>query len=162
MKRAGNLTITTPSDREISLTRVFDAPRALVFRAWTEPEHLVRWLGPAGFTNTTQAIDIRPGGVWRFIMHGPDGTDYPNRIIFNEIVPPGRLVYTHDDDDRGAASAFQVTVTLEEQGARTLLTSRMVFPTAAAREHVVQKFHAIEGAHQTMDRLAAHLAQMAA
>ena len=150
------------ADREIVITRVFDAPRALVFRAWTEPEHLVRWLGPAGFSNTTLAIDIRPGGAWRFIMHGPDGTDYPNRIIFDEIVPPERLVYTHDDDGRGAASAFRVTVTLAEQGAQTLLTSRMVFPTAAAREHVVTKFHAIEGAHQNMDRLAAYLAQMAA
>ncbi len=150
------------ADREIVITRVFDAPRELVFRAWTEPEHLVHWLGPKGFTNTTLFIDVRPGGMWRFTMHGPDGTDYPNRIVFGEIVPPERLVYTHDDDDRGAASAFQVTVTLVEQGAQTLLTSRMVFPTAAALEHVVTKYHAIEGAHQNMDRLAAYLVQMAA
>ena len=151
------------ADREIVITRVFAAPRLLVFRAWTDPEHLPQWLGPKGFTNTTLSIDVRPGGMWRFIMHGPDGVDYPNRIVFNEIVPPECLVYTHDNDvDGEAANAFQVTVTLAEQGVQTVLTSRMLFPSAAARQQVVDEFHAIEGAHQTMDRLAAHLAQMAA
>jgi uncharacterized protein YndB with AHSA1/START domain len=149
--------------REIVITRVFDAPRALVFRAWTDPEHLPHWLGPKGFTNTTVSIDVRPGGMWRFIMHGPDGAAFPNRIVYDEIVPPERLVYTHDNDVDGVANnTFQVTVMFAEQGGQTTLTMRMLFPSAAARQRVVDEFHAIEGVHQTMDRLADYLAQMAA
>src|SRR5437879_5935817 len=79
--------------RSIVGTRVFDAPRALVFSAWTDPKHLAQWWGPNGFTTTTHAFDFRPGGVWRFVMHGPDGRDYQNRIIFDEIVPPEHIAY---------------------------------------------------------------------
>jgi uncharacterized protein YndB with AHSA1/START domain len=68
--------------RTIVTTRVFDAPRELVFEAWTNPKHLVQWWGPHGFTTTIRAIDARPGGVWRFVMHGPDGVDYENRIVY--------------------------------------------------------------------------------
>jgi len=76
------------SDREIVTTRVVDAPRELVFRAWTEPEHVGQWWGPNGFTSTIQEMDVRPGGVWRLVMHGPDGTDYPNESIYLEVVRP--------------------------------------------------------------------------
>src|SRR5579884_4127269 len=79
--------------------REFDAPRALVFSAWTDPKHLAQWWGPNGFTTTTSSFDMRPGGVWRFVMHGPDGRDYQNRITFEEIVPPERLVYRHGGGD---------------------------------------------------------------
>src|SRR2546430_11151240 len=89
-KRAGEATVT--SDREILLTRVFDAPRELVFKVWTDPEHVGRWWGPRGFTNTIHEMDVRPGGVWRFTMHGPDGVDYLNRIVFIEVARPERLV----------------------------------------------------------------------
>ena len=75
----------------IVTTRVFDAPRDLVWAAWTDPAHLAQWWGPDGFTTTTSAYDLRPGGTWRFMMHGPDGSDYPNRITFDEIVRPERL-----------------------------------------------------------------------
>jgi uncharacterized protein YndB with AHSA1/START domain len=81
--------------RSIVGTRVFDAPRELVFAAWTEPQHLSQWWGPDGFTTTTHAFEFRAGGVWRFVMHGPDGRDYENRITFDEIVPPERIVYHH-------------------------------------------------------------------
>ncbi len=77
--------------RTIVTTRVFDAPRDLVFEAWTNPKHLVQWWGPDGFTTTTRAIDVRPARVWRFVMHGPDGVDYENRIVYEEIVKPERL-----------------------------------------------------------------------
>ena len=80
-------------------TRVFDAPRELVFSVWTDPKHLAQWWGPNGFTTTTSAFDMRPGGVWRFVMHGPDGRDYQNRITFDEIVPPERIVYHHGGGD---------------------------------------------------------------
>src|SRR6266852_4602923 len=79
-------------DREIVITRLLDAPRELAFQAWTEPQHVAHWWGPNGFTNTIHEMDVRPGGVWRFIMHGPDGTDYKNEIVYVEVVKPERLV----------------------------------------------------------------------
>lgn len=85
--------------RSIVGTRVLAAPRALVFSAWTDPKHLAQWWGPNGFRTTTHAFDFRPGGVWRFVMHGPDGRDHQNRIIFDEIVRPERIVYRHSGDE---------------------------------------------------------------
>lgn len=84
-------------DREIVLTRTVRAPRALVFQAWTQPQRLARWWGPNGFTITTHRFEFHPGGVWQFIMHGPDGQDYANKIVYDEIALPERLVYTHGD-----------------------------------------------------------------
>jgi len=145
------------ADREIVITRVFDAPRNLVFDAWTDPRHVGSWWGPTGFTTTTHEIDVRPGGVWRFIMHGPDGTDYPNKILYREIVKPERLVYDHGD--QADPIHFHVTVTFEEQGNKTRLTMRSLFATAEVREMVVTKYHAIEGGNQTLDRFGEHLAK---
>jgi len=81
--------------RMIIATRVFNAPRELVFDAWTDQKHLAQWWGPDGFSTTTRSIDIRAGGVWRFVMHGPDGRDYENRITYVEVMKPKRLVYRH-------------------------------------------------------------------
>src|SRR5271155_740770 len=78
----------TPSDREIVLTRTFDAPRELVWKAWTEPQHIVHWWGANGFTDTMEAMDVRPGGAWKHMMHGPDGADYPNHCVYLEVVKP--------------------------------------------------------------------------
>jgi uncharacterized protein YndB with AHSA1/START domain len=141
--------------REIVTTRVFDAPWELVWKAWTDPNHVKEWWGPNGFTNTIHEMDVRPGGVWRFVMHGPDGTDYQNKIVFLEIVKPERIVYDHVSGPK-----FHVTVTFEEQGGRTKLTLRMLFATAAERDNVVEKFGAIEGAKQTLGRLADYLPGM--
>src|SRR3954449_1876611 len=102
------------ADREIVAVRVFDAPRELVWKLWTDPHHVAQWWGPNGFTNTIHEMDVRPGGVWRFIMHGPDGVDYPNRIVFIEVVEPERLVYSHGGDE-GDPVQFHVTVTFAEQ-----------------------------------------------
>ena len=77
------------TDREIATTRIFDAPRELVFQAWTDPARIARWWGPRGFTTSTYAMDVRPGGVWRFCMHGPDGVDYENQITYVEVEEPG-------------------------------------------------------------------------
>lgn len=86
--------------------REFDAPRELVFRAWTDPKHLAQWWGPNGFSTTTSAFDLRPGGVWRFVMHGPDGRDYENRVTFDEVVPPERLVYHRGGGDDVSRCCF--------------------------------------------------------
>ena len=150
---------TETADREIVLTRVLDAPRELVFRAWTEPEHLAHWWGPNGFTTTYHQVDVREGGVNRFTMHGPDGTDYPNRIVYREIVRPERIVYDHDDDVDDDANQFRVTVTFADEGGRTRATMRMRFRTVAARDFVIG-FGAVELGYQTLDKLAAHLATM--
>ena len=147
-------------DREIVITRVLDAPRELVFRAWTEPDHVVKWWGPQGFTTTTKEMDVRPGGVWRFVMHGPDGRDYKNKIVFSEVTKPERLVYAHADDGETEPVSFQVTVTMDDQGGKTKLTMRMVFPSVEERDRVVKEYGALEGAKQHVDRLAEHLTTM--
>ena len=105
-KKSGSVMDT--ADWEIVTTRVFDAPREWVFQAWTDPKQLEIWWGPDGFTNTTHQINVRPGGVWRFIMHGPDGVDYSNRIDFEEIVKPERIVYSHSGGGKDASVAFHV------------------------------------------------------
>ena len=140
--------------RSIVVTRVFDAPRNLVFDAWTDAKHVGNWWGPRGFTTTTHEMDVRPGGVWRLTMHGPDGVDYQNKITYLEVAKPERLVYDH-----GGAGA-RVTVTFEDQAGKTRLTMRMVFQSAKARDGVVKKHNAIEGANQTLDRFGEQLAKM--
>src|SRR5258707_15807312 len=97
------------SDREIVTTRVLAWPREFVFKAWTEPEHLARWWGPKGFTNTFYEFDPRPGGVWRFVMHGPNGADYQNKNFFVEIVRPERIVLDHVSEPR-----FRIVATFDE------------------------------------------------
>lgn len=148
---------TPAAQREIVLDRVFDAPRERVFQAWTEPDALAHWWGPEGFRTTTHEMEVRPGGTWRFTLHGPDGTDYPNRIVFRDVARPERLAYAHDDDGAGRHPGFDVTVTFDEDGGRTRLVMRMDYRTAEAREHAVQ-WGVQEGGRETLARLAAYLA----
>lgn len=157
---AGKPESTDTSDREILQTRLLNAPRELVWKAWTEIEHIQQWWGPDGFTTTTRTIDVRPGGSWIYTMHGPDGTDYPNRIDYTEVVKPERIVYAHGGGEENALADFDVTVTFEPEGEKTLLTMRMIFPTAEARNTVVRVYNAIEGGKQTLNHLEAHLAEM--
>lgn len=140
--------------RSIFTTRVFDAPRELVFDTWTEPKHISNWWGPRGFTTTTYEMDVRPGGKWVFDMHGPDGTDYPNEVVYLEVVRPERIVYTH-----GPVPIFDVTVIFEEENGKTRMTMRSVFATAEVRDQVAEEFGAVEGMHQTLDRLGEELAR---
>ena len=144
--------------RSIVTMRVVDAPRELVFDAITDPKHLVHWWGPNGFTITIRSIEVRPGGVWRFVMHGPDGVDYENRITYDAIVRPERLVYHHGGGDDVEPVHFHTTVTFEDLDGKTKLTMRMEFPSAEERNRVAEKYGAIEGAKQTLGRLADHLA----
>ena len=149
--------------RSIITTRVYDAPRELVWTAWTDPEHLAQWWGPDGFSTTTSAYDLRPGGVWRFVMHGPDGRDYQNRITFDEIVKPERITYHHGGGDDVEPVQFRTTVTFENlAGNRTQLTLHAVFPSAAARERVIKQYGADKGAVQTLSRLADYLGKLTA
>jgi len=98
-KNSGTLKVTTPSDREVAMTRVFDAPRHLVFKAWTTPEHMMRWWGPQGFTCLSCAIDLRVGGTWRLAMRSPAGVEDRQRGVFREIVEPERIVFTYAFED---------------------------------------------------------------
>jgi uncharacterized protein YndB with AHSA1/START domain len=140
------------ANREILLTRIINAPRERVFKAWIEPEQVKQWWGPNGFTNTIHEMDVKPGGEWRFIMHGPDGTDYNNKIIFKEIDEPNRLVYTHV-----SGPVFHTTVTFEDAGGKTKLTFHVVFESVEEFNYTVEKFGAIEGAKQTLNRLEEYL-----
>lgn len=149
----------TPAEREIVIRRTLNAPREAVFRAWTDPDQVVRWWGPNGFVTLTSEMDVRPGGVWRFVMQGPDGIDYPNRIVYREVAPPERLTYSQSDDAPAGAieDAFESTVNFEDRRGATELTLRMLFPTTAARETAVRQYGAIEGGRETLARLAEHL-----
>jgi uncharacterized protein YndB with AHSA1/START domain len=149
-----------PDSHALIGTRVFDAPRDLVWQAWSDPKHLAQWWGPNGFTTTTSAFDMRPGGVWRFVMHGPDGRDYQNRITFEEIVKPERIVYRHDGGGDVEPVQFKTTVTFEDLGGKTRLTMRGVFPSAAERERVIREYGADKGMIQTLSRLEQYLAAM--
>jgi uncharacterized protein YndB with AHSA1/START domain len=145
-------------EREIVLSKVVPAPRDLVFEAWTDPEHLPRWFGPAGFTCETQEIDIRVGGRWRFLFIGPDGTRYTNRMVFLKIEAPTRLEMEHGADKDDDPGRFRVIVTFDEQSnGKTVVTLRQLHPTKAQRDAGIS-FGAVEFGHQTLDKLAAHVA----
>lgn len=147
------------TDREIVTTRLLNAPRELVFDVWTSEQHVAHWWGPDGFTTTTERMDVRPGGIWRFVMHGPDGHDYQNNVLFIEVVRPERLVYRHSGEGETRDVEFHTTVTFEEERGRTRVTMRAVFPTAEARARVAAEYGAIEGAVQHLERLASYLDQ---
>jgi uncharacterized protein YndB with AHSA1/START domain len=148
--------------RSIIGSRVFDAARNLVFSAFTDPKHLAQWWGPDGFTTTIHAFDFRPGGVWRFVMHEPDGRDYQNRVTYDEIVPPERIVYRHGGGDDVEPVQFTQTLTFEDLGnGKTRLTWHGRFPTAEERAHVIKDYGADKGLAQTMARLAKYVAAIA-
>ena len=147
--------------RAIVGVRVLDVTRELVFAAWSDPKHLAQWWGPDGFTTTTHAFAFRNGGVWRFVMHGPDGRDYQNRITYDEIVPPERIVYHHGGGDDVEPVQFRTTVTFEDLGGRTRLTLRGVFPSAEERARVIKEYGADKGLVQTLARLDEYVAAMA-
>ncbi|MEY2877907.1 MAG: hypothetical protein RLZZ15_287 [Verrucomicrobiota bacterium] len=141
------------SDREILSTRLIAAPRAFVWRAWTEPEHLARWWGPKGFTNTFREFEPRPGGHWRFTMHGPDGTDYDNESVFVEVTAPACLVFDHFSNPK-----FRVTATFAEEAGGTRVGFLMHFESAAVCAAVRPICEPSN--EENFDRLTAELARM--
>lgn len=150
------------SEREIVISRTFDAPRELVWQAMTDPQHVIHWWGPRGFSTTIETMDVRPGGVWKQTLRGPDGANYPNKSVFKEVVKPERIVFSHGGGRAGGPGAsFVATWTFEiVEISKTKVTIRMVFPSAADRDFVVKEFGAIEGGKQTLERLSEHLPAM--
>ena len=149
-----NKTTSRVPDRELVITRLLNAPRELVWEVWTNPDHIKNWWGPVGFTNTIFKMEVRPGGEWEFIMHGPDGTDYKNKSIFSEVIKPEKLVFDHVSGPK-----FQATVTFTEQGNKTLLTWRMLFETSEQLNKVIKEFKADDGLKQNVDKLETYLAK---
>jgi uncharacterized protein YndB with AHSA1/START domain len=166
---ARNEPTTESAGPDFVITRVFDAPRGLVFRAWTDPRHLARWWGPHGFTNPVCELDARPGGAWRIVMRGPDGQEHPAKGVYREVVEPERLVLTidhselseewHDlvnparDKSKGKpALEALTTVTFEEHGGKTRLTIRLRFESPEVRG-LLEKLGMAEGWSQSLERL---------
>ena len=150
------------ADREIVISRVIDAPRELVFEAFTEVRHLSRWWGPEGFTTTTRAFEFRVGGEWDFVMHGPDGTDYQEWICWTEITPPERIELLHGES-RGDPNAFESVLTFTPEGTDgtvTRIEMRTVFPSKELHDEAVERYHAIEGGQQTLSNLAVYVAEI--
>jgi uncharacterized protein YndB with AHSA1/START domain len=162
MAAAKNNPAEKTADREIVITRDFNAPRELVWEAMTNPKHVVNWWGPRGFSTTIEKMDFRVGGEWKHIMRGPDGVNYPNHSVFTEIVTPERIVFQHGGKREGGPGvSFVSTWTFDlVEGNKTKVTIRMVFPTAAERDLVVKEFGAIEGGKQTLERLCEYLPKM--
>lgn len=156
-----NSPATKSAERELVITRIFDAPRELVFKAWTDPKHLAQWWGPKGFTNPVCELDVRPGGAILIHMTGPDGVVYPMKGVYREIVPPERLVFTDSafEDEQGNPQLEGLTtVTFVEHEGKTKLTVHAVVvkstPDVAAALEGME-----EGWNQSLDKLAEHLAQ---
>ena len=147
-------------DREIVRSRVFAAPRDLVFAAWTQAEHIARWFKPKNFTSTLYEFEAKVGGKWRFDYRGPDGHVYPNRIVFLEIKAPELLVFDHGSDVDDDPNKFRVTVTFDEQDdKKTVVTMRQLHPTKTQRD-VGVGFGAVEIGYGTLDNLALYLERL--
>jgi uncharacterized protein YndB with AHSA1/START domain len=147
--------LTGALDRRIVTTQIVEASPLEVFEVFTTPEHLGRWWGPDGFTTTTASMDFRPGGEWRFMMHGPDGTDYPNLITYEEIRPGELVSFLHSDGEEDGI-AFRGEVWFDAMMDATVVTLKAMFATTAERDENVEKNGAEEGGRQTLARLAAY------
>ena len=159
VKRTETLQVTTPSEREIAMTRVFNAPRKLVFEAWTNPLHVPQWmLGPEGWTMPVCEIDLRPGGTWHFVWRRSNGTEIGMRDMYREITPPERLVYT--ESWGGDWPETINTLTLSEKGGQTTITNTMLYPSKEARDAAL-KTGGKDGASRSFDRLEEYLRAIA-
>src|SRR3954451_990992 len=155
MKNTGTLKVTTPTDREIVLTRVFDAPKHLVFDAFSKPELLKRWFGPRGWSLVQCDVDLKVGGGFRFVMRGPDGRDMGMRGRYVEIAAPDRSVHMESFDDFPGES--QVTAVFVEDGGKTTMTATILYPSQEVRDAVI-KSGMEHGAAESYDKLAELLA----
>jgi uncharacterized protein YndB with AHSA1/START domain len=143
-------------NREATITRTFDAPRELVFKAWTDPQHVAQWWGPKYFSNTVCELDARPGGAIRIHMRGPDGTVYPMKGVFREVVPPERLVFTSstfENEEGNPQLEATHTVTFEDQGGKTKLTLHAVITKAGPGTEMALSGMEV-GWNQSFDKLA--------
>ncbi len=145
------------AERELRISRLLNAPVELVWKVWTDPEHIKNWWGPNGFTNTIATMEVKNGGDWKFIMHGPDGTDYRNHNRFLEVVQHQRIVYRHISNP-----VFTATITFEARGDKTMLDWHMLFDSREEFLAVVKAHKADEGLKQNGEKLELYLRQMAA
>jgi len=153
--------LSLPSDREIVGSRIMDAPPELVFKAYTDPELIPRWWGPRRYATTVNKMDLRPGGVWRFVHRAADGGEYAFNGVYREIVPPKRLVYTFNYEGAPGHEAVE-TVTFEEaEGGKTRMTDHLLFETREERDGMLNSGME-EGAAETIDRLAELLRELQA
>jgi len=143
---------SSTSNRELILSRTLNAPVELIWEVWTKPEHIVNWWGPNGFTNTISIMDVKTGGEWNLVMHGPDGTDYKNRSIFKEVIPYKKIVYEHISYPRIIA-----TIDFEEQNDQTKITWHMLFESAEQLIEVAKVHKVVEGQKQNMEKLEMYL-----
>ena len=153
------LSVTAQGDREIVMTRVFDAPRTLVFDAWTKPELFARWFGARGWTVPVCEIDLRPGGAFRYILRGPDGSEVVMRGVYREVVPPERLVTTEDFEGFAEVgwrpeNETVTTMVLTEQDGKTIWTATVRYPSKEVRDAALQLNVAWTGMAESLDRLA--------
>ncbi len=137
--------------RELRIFRTFKAPIELMWEVWTHPDHIGNWWGPKGFTNTIHNMDFREGGEWTLTLHGPDGTNYPNRNIFTEIIPLKKIVFEHFNPH------FITTVIFDSRGAETYVEWTMLFDNAEMLEIVVKAHKADEGLKQNFEKLDLYL-----
>lgn len=144
------------ANRELRISRLLDAPVALVWEVWTRPDHLSNWWGPEGFTNTITKMDFRPEGEWTLILHGPDGTDYKNESVFKEIVSQKKIVFEHVSGPK-----FLATITFESRGRKTFLEWHMLFESREVFLQTVKTFKADEGLRQNIVKLSDYLQQKA-
>lgn len=142
----------TAGRRELFISRLLNAPGELVWEVWTNSEHIANWWGPDGFANTINKMDLKPGGEWNLVMHGPDGTDYKNKSIFKEIKAPELIVYEHV-----SAPEFTATINFIEKGKQTLIEWSMLFETEEQFEQTVKTFKADEGLKQNIEKLNKYL-----
>jgi uncharacterized protein YndB with AHSA1/START domain len=148
----GIVTVTKPSDREIVMSRVFDAPRELVFSVYMDPQRIPEWWGPRSLTTIVDKMDVRPGGAWRYVQRGPDGSEYAFNGVYREIVPPERLVSTFEFEGMPGHVILDTAI-FEEHDGKTKLTTTSLFQTAEDRDGMLTSGME-EGAAETMDRLA--------
>jgi uncharacterized protein YndB with AHSA1/START domain len=158
-QQTAKLSVTTPSDLEIVLTRSFDAPRELVFEAHTKPEHIKRWWGPRAFDMPVCEMDFRPGGAWRYV-HWADGEEYAFHGEYLEIVPPEKIVWTFEFEGMPGHVATE-TMTLTERDGKTTITTHSLYPSREDRDAMLQSGME-EGASESYDRLAELLAELQA
>ena len=159
MNATNTLTVTTPSDREIEMARVFDAPRDLIWKVITDPAQVPNWWGPRRFTTVVDTMDVRPGGVWRYLHRGEDGTEYGFNGEYREIVPPEKIVQTFEFEGMPVHIAVE-TMTLEERDGKTIFRVRSLYPSVEDRDAVIQSGME-SGAAETYDRLEELLAKLA-
>jgi uncharacterized protein YndB with AHSA1/START domain len=147
--------IAEPGKQEIVMTRVFDAPRERVFKAYTDPSAIPQWWGPKSFTTVVDKMDVRHGGIWRFVQRDPDANEYAFRGVYHEASPPERLVQTFEFEGMSGYVSLE-TATFEDHDGKTTLTGRSVFQTVEDRDLALQSGME-EGASESMNRLAEYL-----